>query len=502
MGDYCGPSECLFPCTNPQGCQKVPQVAVRDQVFQFRALPFGLATAPFVFSWFLRPFVKFLQASGIKIHTYLDDWIVHHRDQNTLLSHKDYVLQWAEQLGLQVNFQKSSLVPVQTVVFLGARLDLQSHLAFPSPEHLNRVKVCIGQILQGKLMSARHWSQLIGLLNFIASFIPFGRLALRPLQMHLSNHWDFDWTQEHKLLPHPQQILCHLRRWTQDEFLLQGMPFQVPSPTDTLFTDASLSGWGAHFREFHVSGLWDTQDQQLHINLLEMKPVFLAISRLSFVLRHQVIIIATDNTTVLSYLKRQGGTRSQSLLFWTQKVFQICQEIDLEFQSRHIPGRRNLLADQLSRRNQVVHSEWSLNQSVLVHLWSIWGLPQIDTFATQFNNRLPRYFSPLPDPSSEAVDALSQKWDRLFLYLFPPFNQIPVVLRKLRQSPSCKCILVFPRRQGAPRYPSMLDLFQERDATLFPLPFLSDLLFQPLSYMLHPNVQDLNLHAVLLLPRD
>ena len=95
------------------------------------------------------------------------------------------------------------------------------------------------------------------------------------------------------------------------------------------------------------------------------------------------MIIATDNTTVLSYLKRQGGTRSHSLLFWTQKIFQICQEIDLEFQSRHIPGRRNLLADQLSRRNQVVHSEWSLNQSVLVHLWSIWGLPQIDAFATR-----------------------------------------------------------------------------------------------------------------------
>ena len=88
-----------------------------------------------------------------------------------------------------------------------------------------------------------------------------------------------------------------------------------------------------------------------------------------------------------------------------------------------------------------------MNQSVLVHLWSIWGLPQIDAFATRFNNRLPRYFSSLPDLSSEAVDALSQKWDRLFLYLFPPFNLIPVVLRKLCQSPSCKCILVFPRRR-------------------------------------------------------
>ena len=40
--------------------RKFLRFTVRDQVFQFRALPFGLAAAPFVFSWFLRPFVKFL----------------------------------------------------------------------------------------------------------------------------------------------------------------------------------------------------------------------------------------------------------------------------------------------------------------------------------------------------------------------------------------------------------------------------------------------------------
>ena len=104
----------------------------------------------------------------------------------------------------------------------------------------------------------------------------------------------------------------------------------------------------------------------------------------SHVLRNRVIVIATDNTTVLLYLKRQGGSGSLSLLYWTQRVFQVFQEIMLEFRTRHIPGRQNLLADQLSPPDQVLHMEWSLNQGVLDYLWSIWVIPEIDIFATQY----------------------------------------------------------------------------------------------------------------------
>ena len=35
---------------------------------------------------------------------------------------------------------------------------------------------------------------------------------------------------------------------------------------------------------------------------------------------------------------------------------------------------------------------------------------QIDLFAMRFNNRLPVFVSPVPDPLATAVDALSQPW--------------------------------------------------------------------------------------------
>ena len=41
------------------------------------------------------------------------------------------------------------------------------------------------------------------------------------------------------------------------------------------YSDASLSGWGAHLLDQNVSGVWSDQEKLLHINLLEMKALFL-----------------------------------------------------------------------------------------------------------------------------------------------------------------------------------------------------------------------------------
>ena len=38
------------------------------------------------------------------------------------------------------------------------------------------------------------------------------------------------------------------------------------------------------------------------------------------------------------------------------------------------------------------------------------ALAQIDLFAMRFNNKLPLFVSPVPDPLATAVDALSQPW--------------------------------------------------------------------------------------------
>jgi hypothetical protein len=57
---------------------------------------------------------------------------------------------------------------------------------------------------------------------------------------------------------------------------MTGFPLASPVPSLTLFTDASLLGWGAYLEGQTVSGMWSSTLQKDHINLLDMRAVLLA----------------------------------------------------------------------------------------------------------------------------------------------------------------------------------------------------------------------------------
>ena len=85
-----------------------------------------------------------------------------------------------------------------------------------------------------------------------------------------------------------------------------------------------------------------------------------------------------------------------------------------------IPGWLNVVADKLSRLGQTIQTEWSLLPEVFQTKCSRWHRPQIDLFATRFNNKLPLFVSPVPDTLATAVDAVSLPWEDLDIYAFPP----------------------------------------------------------------------------------
>ena len=57
-----------------------------------------------------------------------------------------------------------------------------------------------------------------------------------------------------------------------------------------------------------------------------------------------------------------------------------------------------MIADKLSRLGQTIQTEWSLHPEVFQAICSRWHQPQVDLFATRFNNKLPQFVSPVPDP--------------------------------------------------------------------------------------------------------
>ena len=140
-------------------------------------------------------------------------------------------------------------------------------------------------------------------------------------------------------------------------------------------------------------------------------------------------------------------------------------------------------------------TEWTLLQSVCDDLWSVWGTPQVDLFATRRNIRLPLYCSPVMDREAWAVDAMLQDWSNKFLYAFPPYTLVRRVINKLARSPGARLILVapwWPQREWFP------DVQRLSIAPPRRLPLRRDLLCQPHVEVFHQGISTLALTAWLL----
>ena len=170
---------------------------------------------------------------------------------------------------------------------------------------------------------------------------------------------------------------------------------------------------------------------QLHINMLEMMAIRLALKQVKTFIHHSCIMISTDNTTVVSYINKQGGTHSPNLCVEVWKILNWCLEQDIVIRVHHIPGKFNILADRLSRLDKTYQDRMgSGSKQLRIQVFQMLNFPNVDLFATRFNHRLPLYVSPVQDYKALAIDALSMDWNHLHAYAFPPFILIPCCSRE------------------------------------------------------------------------
>ena len=148
-------------------------------------------------------------------------------------------------------------------------------------------------------------------------------------------------------------------------------------------------------------------EKGLHINVLELKAVFLALRHFKDQCQDQTVLVATDNSTVVAYINKQGGTHSAEMCALLWRIMTWCHRFHIILKARHIPGCLNVMANLLSRSNQVQSTEWSLHPQVFKQISRKWFTPHVDLFATHLNHKLPLYMSPIPDPKAWDIDALN-----------------------------------------------------------------------------------------------
>ena len=249
---------------------------VQGRTYQFKALPFGLSTAPMEFTVLAKEVKLMAIHRGIRIHQYLDDWLMRARSQQICLQHTQILAKMCQKLGWLVNLEKSGLEPKQVFDFVGYQFDLRSGRVRPTPDRWQSLQDRIQALLLLPACPVRQFMSLIGLLTATEKQIHLGRLHMRPIQWHLKNNWRVPESLE-KIIPLPRSLHPHLQWWLEETNVLQGQPLHPVKHALQIFTDASKEGWGTHLNEFTARGSWSVPESKLHINYLELKAVFLAL---------------------------------------------------------------------------------------------------------------------------------------------------------------------------------------------------------------------------------
>ena len=244
--------------------------------------------------------------------------------------------------------------------------------------------------------------------------------------------------------PDPLVLANLLWHWQDLRFLTSGIPVRTFQAEFTIFTDASTQGWGAHMGYSQILGTWTRTGRKLHISCLEFKAVVSALQHWAPLLQGHQVMIATDNSTVVSYINKQGGTRSPTLLRLTVELLIWLEAQNIIVRARHIPCCLNVIADHLSCPNQPIPTEWSLHPEIVSRIFGFWGTTVVDMFVTASNSHLPWFMSPIPEPRALAVDALSQDWQGRSMYMFPPFPLLNKVIQKVRSTQAAEVILIAP----------------------------------------------------------
>ena len=107
---------------------------VQGRTYQFKALPFGLSTAPMEFTVLAKEVKLMAIHKGIRIHQYLDDWLVRASSHSICLQHTQTLVKMCQDLGWLVNTEKSELEPKQVFNFVGYQFDLRSGRVRQTPD--------------------------------------------------------------------------------------------------------------------------------------------------------------------------------------------------------------------------------------------------------------------------------------------------------------------------------------------------------------------------------
>ena len=423
----------------------------RAKHYVFTVLPFGLASAAFIFTKIFRPLVAFWHSHGIKLCLYLDDGVGVEKSYNEAKRKSMFVRETLLRAGITCNNEKSVWEPTKILTWVWVSIDYERNILFIPEDRIASTLVLISTILSSPYTTARKLSRLTGkLLSMKYILGNIVRLKSRFLYRCIDER--SSWDAKFNILKHIE-ALNEIFFWKYNLTKFNTKCIKpLFDPQEFLYSDASSIGLGAVTSgALQCHRHFSAHEQTKSSTWRELTALFYALKAFSKVLNSKTVICYVDSFAAARIV--QVGSPKTELQNIALDIFQFCLENSIQVKVIWIPRAFNSAADHLSKFTDL--DDWEIMPEIFEYLDSLWGPFSIDRFANEENYKVARFNSRFHCPSTEAIDAFSQNWEGENNWLVPPISNISQTIEHFSRG-NTKATLFIPYWKSSVFWPLLM----------------------------------------------
>ena len=353
--------------------------SVEPRFFVFAVLPFGLSSAPYVFTKVFRPLVKHWRSRGIPLVLYLDDGAGCLHDFSVAQSTASAVRSDLANAGVVANEEKSIWVPTQVLEWLGIVWDLsRGRIFIPHRRIVKLLRALLSLKSGSRSVTPRAVASVTGQ---IISLTPgYGNITLlmsRFLQSFVKLHSGWDCPLDFRSYQFFSECLQEIDFWLSNCARLNGRSLTRYSlPVTLVYSDASsFACGGCAFRvdseEFDLFfQAFSSLESGLDSNARELLAILYGLKSFRASLTGKVVKVFTDSKNAASISAK--GSNSLRLHALALEIFAYCAAHDISLEVEWIPRSLNSYADSVSR--VVDYDDWAVSTIFFQHVSSIFVL--------------------------------------------------------------------------------------------------------------------------------
>ena len=348
--------------------------------FVFTVLPFGLSSAPHIFTKVLKPLEKYWRVFGFNIALFLDDGFLLDYTEGTCNLVAQKVKSDLRKSGFITNDVKSIWTPCQVIHWLGIVWDSRCATLSVSERRLQGILDAIGNIFERNcVVSARGLSSLVG--KIISAQDIYGNLArIMTRYCTISIAAAQDWDSEFPLDDYCKKELVFWKSYAKQLNSRAINDEQAKKSNFIVYSDASASGCGAHLDlngEQVCHKLWEVSEGEKSSTWRELSAIDYALKSFLPIIKSSYLKWFSDSQTAVRII--QVGSMKKELHDLAIKIFQCCAEYQISLDIQWIPRSDLERVDCISRIVDV--DDWQITNLCFEYIEKLWGPHTVDCFA-------------------------------------------------------------------------------------------------------------------------